>query len=165
MPDICSWGTNYTFLQLLLSMVLSPYEYQSEINFGCQHQIQIQLWIHISVVPFEGTLPLWLQSHLCLTLDHVGQSTTDLNPYLCCTFWGCTPFPGPVQSMSHLISCGGVTSGSNSSLISVQPEPIVGVNSRKIWRKLHFFCLQKSFCCACLERLICSVWPVRQKST
>ena len=31
----------------------------------------MQLQIHICVVPFQGQLHLWLQSHLCITIDHV----------------------------------------------------------------------------------------------
>ena len=40
---------------------------------GSQLWILIQLWIHICVVPFEGPLRLWLQAHLCLSLDYVEQ--------------------------------------------------------------------------------------------
>ena len=49
---------------------LSPYEYQSEVNFlgGGQLHPRIHLQIHICAVPFEGPLHLWLQSHICLNL-------------------------------------------------------------------------------------------------
>ena len=33
----------------------------------------------------------------------------DPDHYLCCTFWGSTPSPAPVPSMSHLTLCGGST--------------------------------------------------------
>ena len=42
---------------------------------GGQLWIRIQLQIHICVVPFEGPLHPQLESHLCLTLDHVGVNS------------------------------------------------------------------------------------------
>ena len=36
---------------------------------GAQLHLQIYLQMYIYVVCFEGLLHLWLQSHLCLTLD------------------------------------------------------------------------------------------------
>ena len=59
---------------------LSPYEYQSEVNFG--GQLQIQLWIHICVAPLKVPIHLWLQSHLCLTLDHGGDYFEYQQPYV-----------------------------------------------------------------------------------
>ena len=56
----------------------------------CQLWIPIQLWIHICVVPFVGPLHLWIQSHLCLTLDYVGQGhlhSSSGDPYLGCNFY------------------------------------------------------------------------------
>ena len=44
----------------------------------------IQLQMHISVVPLQGQFLLWLQSHLFLTLYHVGGSTPSAAPYLGC---------------------------------------------------------------------------------
>ena len=68
---------------------------------------QLQIQIPICVVSFQDPLHLWLQSHLCLTFEHVCRGSTPdtaLDPYLCCTFWGSTPSPAPVPSMSHLRS-------------------------------------------------------------
>ena len=39
---------------------------------------QLHLWIHICVLPFEGPPHLWLQSHICLTLDDVGGQMPSL---------------------------------------------------------------------------------------
>ena len=87
----------------------------------------------------------------------VWGSTPDLDPapdpFLCCTSWpefrgegrGSTPGPSPVPSLSHLSWFWGV------------------VYSRKIWSQLHFFCLQKSFSCTWLDRLIAFKWPMNQK--
>ena len=37
---------------------------------------QLQIQIHICIVPFEGALQLRLWSHLCLTLDYVGGNSS-----------------------------------------------------------------------------------------
>ena len=42
---------------------------------------QLHLQIHICVVPFEGPLHLWVQSHICITLDD-GGSTPSPDPSL-----------------------------------------------------------------------------------
>ena len=77
MPVICNWGFKYTFVCNNYHLrFLSPYEYQSEVNF-----VRDQLWIqiYICVLPFEGPLHLQLQSHLCPTLDHVRQFDVDFS--------------------------------------------------------------------------------------
>ena len=52
---------------------LAAVPYMSHLrSCGGQPWIWIHLQIHIWVVLFESPLHLWLQSHLCLTLDHVG---------------------------------------------------------------------------------------------
>ena len=68
--------------------------------WGDQFQIQIHLWIIICVKPFEGPLHLWLLSHLCLTLDHVGgQLQLQLQSHLCPTWADCG---GQFQIQIHL---------------------------------------------------------------
>ena len=65
-------------------------------------QLQIQLQICICVVPFEDALHIWLQSHLCLTLDEVGGQLSmqvQLQIHICVV-----SFEGPLhlQCESHL---------------------------------------------------------------
>ena len=72
MPDICSWSTSYTFLQVQPSKDFITIWYLIEVYFLGWAMVQLHLWIHIYVVPFKGPLHLWLQSHICLTLDDGG---------------------------------------------------------------------------------------------
>ena len=74
---------------------LAPVPSMSHLR-SCRGQLQIwiQLQIHIWLHLFElrlGPLYPWLQSHLYLTLDHVGGQLwiwyPAPNAYLGCTFW------------------------------------------------------------------------------
>ena len=98
---------------------LSPYGYQSEVNF-CAGQLQIHTWLQI----------------------HIWVEVFDLN-------LGSTPALAQVPSISHLSSLWQwrVHSGSSSGPISVSPELIVGVYSRKM-QSTPLLCLQTAFCCA-----------------
>ena len=55
MADICSWGTNYTFLQLLLCKVFITIWVPNwgQLLWGVQLHIWIQLQIHIWIVTFS----------------------------------------------------------------------------------------------------------------
>ena len=57
---------------------------------GGQLHLQIHLWIHICVVPFEGPPNLWLKSHICVTLDDGGSILS--------------PDPSPVLFISMLFA-------------------------------------------------------------
>ena len=87
MQGICSWGTNHTFLPLL------PFKVFITIwlpKWGQFWEVGGKLQIHIWVVHFDGLLHHWLQSHLCLTLDHVGgQLQLQLQSHLCPTWADC----------------------------------------------------------------------------
>ena len=97
--DICSWGTNYTFLQLLPSKVFN-HHMSTKVRSILGGQLWIQ--IHICVVPFECPLHHQLQSHLCLISDDVGgqlQIWIQVQIHICVV-----PFDGPLhhQLQSHL---------------------------------------------------------------
>ena len=70
-----------------------------------QLHLWFQLQFHIYVTPFEDPLHPWLQSHLCLILDHEGGSTP--SPWLQINIC-VVPFEGPLQlliqcqSMCHI---------------------------------------------------------------
>ena len=80
MPDTCRWGTNYTcFSNYYLLRFLSPYEYWSEVSFGgstpdLDPAPDPYLGCNFLTL-IQGPPCLQLQSHLCLTLDHVGVNS------------------------------------------------------------------------------------------
>ena len=74
------------------------------------------LKIHICVVPFEGPLHLWLKSHLCFTLDHMGDQLwfrIQLQIHIWVVLFdltlGSTPSLASVPPMSDLRPCVGST--------------------------------------------------------
>ena len=88
MRDICSWDTNYTFLQLLPSNIF------------------ITMWLpKWGQFVGRGHLQIWIQLQIIF-----GLQLFDLN-------LGYTASLAPVPSMSHLNSCGEVKSGSISRSI------------------------------------------------
>ena len=94
----------------------------------------MQLQIHICVVPFQGQLHLWLQSHLCITIDHVwrvnsGSGSSYRSIFglylltLICVFCICVvPFVVPLHLQLYLcltLDHVGVHSQSRSSCRSI----------------------------------------------
>ena len=94
----------------------------------------MQLQIHICVVPFQGQLHLWLQSHLCITIDHVwgvnsGSGSSSRSIFglylltLICVFCICVvPFVVPLHLQLYLcltLDHVGVHSQSRSSCRSI----------------------------------------------
>ena len=84
----------YIFCTYYHIRFLSPYKYQSEVNFGGQLQVQMQFHIHIWVVTFwpkfrvhsgTGSGPIYVPPYLNW------RSTPDLDPapdsYLDCNFF------------------------------------------------------------------------------
>ena len=92
----------YIFCNYYHLSLLSPYEYQSEVNFWGD-QLQIQLQILIWVVTFWPEFRVHSGSGpICFTLAHCGGSTLDLWVVLFDLNLGSTL--ALVSSMSHLNS-------------------------------------------------------------
>ena len=149
MPDICSWGTNYTFLQEPPSKVC--------ITIWVPKWGQFWGFNSISRTPktiSSGCMDMGpeMEMEMELTpqwLAQVGQrwswrwiwrwSCPSPDPYLCCTFWGSTPSLAPVPYMSQLRWWGvNFISGSISSSVYLN---IISLHLHKP----YFFTFQVQF--------------------
>ena len=173
MSDICSWSTNYTFLQVLPSkdFITIWVTKWGQFLWVVNSISRLHLWIHICVVPFEGPLHLSLQSHICLTLDdggplhlwiHIpvlpfeGPPISTLVSYMShLTWWGVIPhlwihkcvltFKGPLHLWLQSHIC--LTLDYGESTPSLDPSPVlfIPVLFALYWHKPYIFIFQVQF--------------------
>ena len=99
------------FVLYLLRSTPSPSPVPSMFHIRYFVGGQLHLHICVCVVYFEGPLHLQLQSHVCFTLDYVGEinsiSGSSSRSIFVLYLLRCTPSPSPVPSMFHIRLCGG----------------------------------------------------------
>ena len=133
MSDICSWGTNYTFLQLPPSKVFITIWvpkwgqfWGDQLWIWIQIQIQSTFWPEFRVHSGSSSGPIYVSPKLIVVVGEPMQLQT------------------PVTSLSHLsfwpeFRRRGIHPSSGSGPICLTWAYCGRVYSRKIWSQLHFF--------------------------
>ena len=125
--------------------------------------------------------PLWLRDHLCFTLAHYGGegihsmsifSPISVSPQL--VVGGSTPGPDPTSDPYSCFTFWSEFRGREEGQSTSVPALVPSLSHLNwLWRGLlnknlestflSLLCLQKSFCCTWLNRLIAFRWPMSQK--